>query len=224
MLPLEDFMNLKGYKTSLRNECFLSLKTLIELGPALVYIDNNLLLSNSKEQIFQLIEQFHVLSTKQKLKLAPEKSNFMLLKVKYLGNEIGFNTIEPRLSKVAAIHKLSPPLGKVVLMSFLNVYTKIIETLPINLKPFNDLIHDNSPGLWTTDHETLFQKIKNALTSDTELTIPNTKHPFFITVDASLIGLGAVLFQFDLNNKMKVISYNSRVPNPQEQKLFYNRL
>ena len=35
-----------------------------------------------------------------------------------------------------------------------------------------------------------------SLTSETELTIPNTKHPFFITVDASLIGLGAVLFQF----------------------------
>ena len=30
------------------------------------------------------------------------------------------------------------------------------------------------------------------MTSDTELTIPNTKNPFFITVDASLIGLGAV--------------------------------
>ena len=44
-----------------------------------------------------------------------------------------------------------------------------------------------------------------SLTSDTELTIPNTKHRFFITVDASLIGLGAVLFQLNEQNKMKVI-------------------
>ena len=58
-----------------------------------------------------------------------------------------------------------------------------------------------------------------SLTSETELTIPNTKHPFFITVDASLIGLGAVLFQLNEQNKMKVISYNSRILNPQEQKL-----
>ena len=57
------------------------------------------------------------------------------------------------------------------------------------------------------------------LTSETELTIPNTKHPFFITVDASLIGLGAVLFQLNEQNKMKVISYNSRILNPQAQKL-----
>ena len=58
-----------------------------------------------------------------------------------------------------------------------------------------------------------------SLTSETELTIPNTKHPFFITVDASLIGIGAVLFQLNEHNKMTVISYNSRILNPQEQKL-----
>ena len=30
-------------------------------------------------------------------------------------------------------------------------------------------------------------QLKMSLTAETELTIPNTKHPFFITVDASLI-------------------------------------
>ena len=58
-----------------------------------------------------------------------------------------------------------------------------------------------------------------SLTSETELSKQNTKHPFFITVDTSLIGLGAVLFQLNDQNKMKVISYNSRILNPQEQKL-----
>ena len=59
------------------------------------------------------------------------------------------------------------------------------------------------------------------MTADTELTIPNTTHPFFITVDASLVGLGAVLFQMNEENKMKVISYNSRILNTQEQKLSF---
>ena len=58
-----------------------------------------------------------------------------------------------------------------------------------------------------------------SLTSETELTIPNTKHPFFITVDASLTGLAAVLFQLNEQNKMKVIPHNSRILNSQEQKL-----
>ena len=58
-----------------------------------------------------------------------------------------------------------------------------------------------------------------SLTPETELTIPNTKHPIFITFDASLIGLGAVLFQLNEQIKMKVISYSSRILNPEEQKL-----
>ena len=58
-----------------------------------------------------------------------------------------------------------------------------------------------------------------SLTAETELTIPNTKHPFFITVDASVIGLGAVLFQLNEGNKRIVISYISRILNQQEQKL-----
>ena len=58
-----------------------------------------------------------------------------------------------------------------------------------------------------------------SLTFETELTIPNKKHAFFNTVDASLIGLGAVVFQLNEQNEMKVISYNSRILNPQEQNL-----
>ena len=78
------------------------------------------------------------------------------------------------------------------------------------------------------------QKIKHSLAHNAELAIPNTSHPFFITVVASLLGLGAVLFQPNsqnkrelmrflfqpnLQNKMQFISYNSRILNTQEQKL-----
>ena len=56
------------------------------------------------------------------------------------------------------------------------------------------------------------------MTAETELTIPNKKHAIFITVDASLVGLGAILFQMNEDNKMRVISYNSRILNTQEQK------
>ena len=57
------------------------------------------------------------------------------------------------------------------------------------------------------------------MTAETELTIPNTKHQFFIPVDASLVGLGAVIFQMNEDNKIRVISLISRKLNTQEQKL-----
>ena len=138
-------------------------KTLIEQGFAFVYIDDILLLSDCKEHMFQLIEQLHFISTKNNLKLAPEKSFFMffmLLKVKFLGHEIGYNTIKPIHSKIAAIHIIPSPTGKVALMSFigaLNFYTNFIEKLHINLKPFYDLLLENTPWKRTDEHESLFK-------------------------------------------------------------------
>ena len=102
-------------------------------------------------------------------------------------------------------------------MSFIGAlifYTKFTEKLQINLKPFYDLLHENTHWKWTEEHELSFQTLKTCLTADTDLTIPNKKHPFSIAVDASLIGLGDVLFQLKEHNQMKIISYNSRILNP----------
>ena len=72
----------------------------------------------------------------------------MPLKIKFLGHEIGYNTIKSIHSKIAAIHKIASPTGKFALMSFigaLNFYTKFIEKLHSNLKPFYDFLHENTP-------------------------------------------------------------------------------
>ena len=101
----------------------------------------------------------------------------------------------------------------------MNFYSKFINKLHISLKPFYTLLHDDISFEWTPDLDKLFNQFKHSLTKDAELAIPNTTHPFYITVDASLIGLGAVLFQPNSQNKMQIISYNSRILTTQEQKL-----
>ena len=51
------------------------------------------------------------------------------------------------------------------------------------------------------------------------LSIPKTSHPLYITVDASLISLGSILFQPNFNDKMQVISYNYSIVSIREQTL-----
>ena len=197
---IRGFYGLKGLSKFFEKQMTTFFKALKEQSFALVYVHYILLRSNSKEHMFQLIEQLHFISTKNNLKLAPEKPFSMLPKVKFLGLESGYNTIKPIHSKLAAIHKIPSPTRKVALRSFsgaLNHYTKFIEKLHINLKPFYDPLHEITPWKCTDEHERLFHELKMYLTSDTELTIPNTKQPFFITVDASLIELGAVLFRLN---------------------------
>ena len=95
----------------------------------------------------------------------------------------------------------------------LNFYTNFIEKLHISLKPFYNLLHENTPWKRTDEHETHFQKLKMSQTSDTDLTIPNTKHLIFITVDASLFGLFAVLFQLnEEKNESSIIQISYTKP------------
>ena len=58
--------------------------TLIKQGFTLVYIDDFLLLSKSKEHIFHLIEQLHRIRTKHSLILTPQKTFLGYLKLSFL--------------------------------------------------------------------------------------------------------------------------------------------
>ena len=59
-----------------------------------------------------------------------------------------------------------------------NFYSKFIEKLHINLEPLYTLLHDDVEFQWTPELEKIFQDIKNTMTAETELIIPNTKRPF----------------------------------------------
>ena len=216
------FYGLKGLPNFFTKQMYSFFQKLIDQGFALVYIDDILLLAHTKPHMLTLIEQLHQICQTNNLKIAPEKSFYILLTVKFLGHEIGNNTIKPISSKVDALHKLKTPTSKTELMRFIgsmNFYSKFINKLHISLKPFYTLLHDDIPFEWTPDLDKLFNQIKLSLSKEAELAIPNTTHPFYITVDASLIGLGAVLFQPNSKNKMQIISYNSRILTTQEQKL-----
>ena len=62
---IRSFYGLKGLPNFFTKQMYTFFKTLIEQGFALVYIVDILLLSNSKEHRFQLIEQLHIISTKK---------------------------------------------------------------------------------------------------------------------------------------------------------------
>ena len=219
---IRGFFGLKGLPNFFSNQMLKFFQPLVEQGFALVYIDDILLLSNYKLHMLELIEELHKISTKNNIKLAPEKSFYMLQKVKFLGHEIGNNTNKPLHSKIEAIKNIPSPKTKqdvIKLLGTINFCSNFIEKLHIFIKPLYNLLHDDINFQWIPQLEKTFNTIKDTMTSDTELTIPKTKNSFFTTVEASLIGLGAVFFQLNEQHKMKVISCNSRILTTHEQNL-----
>ena len=69
----------------------------------------------------------------------------------------------------------------------------------------------------TDEHEKLFGEIKDRISEDTVLAIPDTRYPFHVHVDASTIGFGSVLVQEFFTGK-RIVSYNFRVYTKDEQK------
>ena len=109
---IRGFFGLKGLPNVLTKQMSTFFRSLIDKRSALVYIDDILLLADEKHEMFELIKELHKIATKENLKLTPEKSFYMLLKVKFLGHEIRNNTIKQILSKIEAIKRIPSPKEK----------------------------------------------------------------------------------------------------------------
>ena len=68
--------------------------------------------SQTKEEMFTVLEHYHKILQNENLKAAPNKSHFFLTRVKFLGHNIERNTITPLKSRIDAIQKLQPPTKK----------------------------------------------------------------------------------------------------------------
>ena len=74
--------------------------------------------------------------------------------------------------------------------------------------------------MWSTSCQDAFTKVKSVLTSLPVMLVPNFQKQFMLMVDASGVGAGAVLMQFDSNEIEHPVCYFSRKFN-QHQKNYY---
>ena len=68
--------------------------------------------SQTEDEIFLVLENYHQILQNENLKAAPDKSHFFLTRVKFLGHSIERKTIAPLKSRIDAIQKLQPPSNK----------------------------------------------------------------------------------------------------------------
>ena len=89
---------------------------------AITYLDDVLMQSQTKDEMFTVLEQYHKILQNENLKAAPDKSHFFLTRVKFLGHIIERNTITPLKSRIDAIQKLQPPTNRKKNQEFLGMF------------------------------------------------------------------------------------------------------
>ena len=153
----------------------------------------------------------------KKLTLNLEKCKFNQPSLWFYGCTLSKDGLSADRKKVEAIKNFKTPTDVSQLRSFLglaNYCSRFIKDFSTLTAPLRELTTKSCKWSWSPIHEKAFTKVKNAIALDCTMAFYDPNRPTKLTVDASPVGLGAVLSQTQENGQDRCIAYASRSLSP----------
>ena len=191
------------------------------LENCVVYIDDILVYSDNWEDHLKHLSALFEKLSEANLVINLKKSEFAKATVTYLGHVVGQGHVLPRVAKIEAIQEFPVPTGKRELMRFLGMsgfYRKFVPNFSTIATPLTKLLQKNVKFVWSDSCQNAFEKLKAILSNEPVLSAPNFDKAFKIAIDASDVGVGAVLLQDDESGIERPISYFSKKLNKYQAK------
>ena len=141
--------------------------------------------------------------------------------VKYYGMIFSAAGMQPDPVKVEALSQLAPPTNVTEvqsLLGMLNFCARLVPNFSTLTAPMRQLLRKDALFQWTTKQQSAFDTIVQWLQTEPVLSYFDTNLESHISVDASPVGLGAVLSQTDKQGNSKIIAYASRSLTDTEQR------
>lgn len=187
---------------------------------AAAYLDDVVIHSNSWPEHVQHVQQTLKKIQAAGLTLNVNKCEWARREVRYLGYHLGNGQLRPQVDKVEAIRRSPRPRTKKEVRSVLGLvgwYRRFVQNFASIAAPLTDLLDKTvrNPIPWTGSCETAFNTLKEKMCSSPVLQSPDFSQRFLVQVDASAIGLGAVLAQ-GCEGERKIVVYLSRKLLPRE--------
>ena len=178
----------------------------------LVYLDDILIYSKDKAEHLTHLEQVCQVLREHKLYCKPKKCEFFKNAVEYLGHVISNKGIQVDPRKVQDVKEW--PVAKNVseLRSFLGLasyYRRFVEGFAKIASPLTNLLHKDTPYVWTQECQEAMDKLKSLLSSAPILRNADPDLKFTVTTDASGFAVGAVLSQED-HEGHRPVAFESR--------------
>jgi len=200
----------------------------------LVYLDDILVFGSSIEETLQRLGIVLQRLQEANLKVKPSKCQLLHQRLRYLGHIVSKSGVEPDPSKVRAVSEWPRPTNEKELRQYLGLtgyYRRFIPSFAQTAKPLHRLTGGGSrkgkrkkpkqnavPWEWTTECESAFIQLKTTLSEQPLLGYPDFRRPYILEIDASHLGLGAVLSQ-EQEDGLVVIGYASRTLRPAERNM-----
>ena len=177
------------------------------------YIDDVIIYSDSWSDHLQRIRQLFDRLSKAKLTVNLAKTEFCHATVTFLGHLVGQGQVKPLEAKVNAISEFPVPKCKRQLMRFLGMagyYRKFCKNFSGIAEPLTNLLKKSTKFNWNDKCQDAFDRLKAILKSAPVLLAPDFDKCFKLAVDASDVGIGAVLLQEDNNGIDHPVCYFSK--------------
>uniref|UniRef100_A0A8R1I018 RNA-directed DNA polymerase n=1 Tax=Caenorhabditis japonica TaxID=281687 RepID=A0A8R1I018_CAEJA len=185
------------------------------------YLDDLLLVSQSEEEHLQDLDNLLTLISDCGLKLKLSKCCFARKELEFLGYIIGRDGLKPNPKKVYAIQHYPTPIYPTAVRSFLGLvgyFRRFIANFAGIASPLHELTEKKNEFVWTDEHQSSFDFLRQALLNPPILVGPNLTKPYIVECDASLMAVAGALLQKNDEKQIQVIAYASRKLNPAERR------
>ena len=181
-----------------------SVQELLKRGAVIeAYIDDVLLGTDTVEDHPKLVDEFLRTCQECNTRVKLEKCEFLKENLEYLGFEVGWRWWRPVEEKVAPILKATirndKTKGVKDIRSFLgacNFYRRHLPNFTYSSHLLTDLTKKDKKWLWGEEEAKQFDELKTKLGSVGLLGTPNADGEFVVISDASQVGGGGTLFQW----------------------------
>ncbi|GKD52787.1 putative mitochondrial protein, partial [Tanacetum coccineum] len=182
----------------------------------LVFFDDILVYSQTTEDHVTHLQLVLETMRRHKLYAKLSKCVFGTTHVEYLGYVISKEGMSTKPNKVRAMQDWPILTTLKQLKGFLGLtgyYRRFIKGFASLSRPLTQLLKENA-FKWNSEAQLSFEPLKKAMVEAPVLGLPDFNQPFVIEIDASRVGLGAVLQQ-----KGHPIAYLSKTLSPKHQSL-----
>ena len=173
-----------------------------------VFFDDVLVFSKSEEEHKRHLQTVFEEFRRHKVYVNPKKSEFFLKEIHYLGHIVSHNVVRMDPAKVQAIVEWPPLTSVHQVRSFLGLcsyYRRFVRQFAHIASPLHDLTKKKIAFKWEHKQRTAFQALKDRISQEPILILPDLNKTFEVYCDASGDCVGEVL-----NQEGHAVAFESR--------------
>ena len=178
-----------------------------------VYLDDIIVFGRDLDEYTDHLRRVLAALTAVGVKLNPDKCQLEMRVIEFLGHIVSAEGVTLSQSRVDAVLRLPRPTDAKTTRSFLgvtNYFGKFVEDYASIVKPLTVLTSAKKEFVWEDEQEAAWVQLRHAVAACPVLAHLDYAKDIYIRTDASVMGIGAVLFQLDEEGREEPVCFLSK--------------